>query len=80
MGSPEELIELEANGFGWFAQRLREIEESVEKMDKTATWGWGGLSRKEQIAETAKNDDAQLSLCGPSCAAYENLPTEETDD
>ena len=70
-GSPEELIEGEANGFEWFTKRIREIEESVDKMDRTATWGWGGLNPKERRAEDAKNDDDQLSLCGPSCAAYE---------
>lgn len=73
MGSPEELIEAEANGFEWFVQRIREVEESVEKLDKTATWGWGGLNRKGQRAEDAENDPNQLSLCGPSCAAYRAL-------
>lgn len=76
MGGPEELIELEANGFEEFAQRIREIEESVEKMDRTGTWGWGGLDRKGRRAEDAKNDDSQLSLCAPSCAAYDHLQTD----
>lgn len=73
MGSPEELIELEANGFENVAQRIREIEDSVEMMDRTSTWGWAGLDRKGRRAEDAKNDDNQLSLCGPSCAAYNPL-------
>ena len=73
MGSPEELIEAEANGFEAFAQRIREIEESVEFHDRKGTWGWAGLSRQGRYQEDAKNDPNQLSLCGPSCSAYEPL-------
>ena len=76
MGSPEELIEAEANGFETFVQRIREIEESVEFHDRRGTWGWSGLSPKERYQEDAKNDPEQLSLCGPSCSAYDHLKTD----
>ena len=66
-GDPGELIDLEAN-FPWFAQRLREIEESAQFNDETATWGWGGLNKREKQALRAVNDDGQLSPCGPSCS------------
>lgn len=67
MAEPAELVEAQANGFEWFVQRLREIEESAAFDDRTATWGWGGLAADDQRSLDHLEDDAQLSLCGPSC-------------
>lgn len=67
LADPQELVDARANGFEWFVRRIREIEESAAFDDRTATWGWGGLSEDEQQWLDAFEDDAQLSLCGPSC-------------
>lgn len=69
-GHPEELIEAEAEGFEWFTQKIRELEDSLTYLNgKEETWGWGGLTDDEQKWLEAFNDDHQMMLCGPSCAA-----------
>lgn len=65
-GDPSELRNLEED-FPWFAQRLREIEESANHNDATDTWGWGGLSAEEQKHLAHANDSGQMSLCSPGC-------------
>ncbi len=62
-GSPEEKLDLEAAGEGDHADWLRNLESEVETGDKTETWAWGALSDSEQRAETANNDDGQMTLC-----------------
>lgn len=67
--SREELIELEAEGYEVFAEKLRDLEERVETGDKRESWAWGSFSKKEQRALDADADDMQSTLmCGPNCS------------
>lgn len=65
--SREELIELEAEGYEVFAEKLRDIEERVETGDKRETWAWGSFSPDEQQWMDAENDDDQMQLCDLAC-------------
>jgi len=56
--SREELIELEAEGYEVFAQKLRELEERVETGDKRETWAWW---------MDAEADQEQLQLSDLGC-------------
>lgn len=69
--SREELIELEAEGYEVFAQKIRNLEERVETGDKRETWAWHSFDDAEQQAMDAQNDPDQTTLgdlvCGPNC-------------
>jgi 3'-phosphoadenosine 5'-phosphosulfate sulfotransferase (PAPS reductase)/FAD synthetase len=65
--SREELIEIEAEGYEIFAEKLREIEERVETGDKTETWAWGSFEPDEQQWLDADADDEQTTLCDVAC-------------
>lgn len=69
--SREELVELEAEGYEVFAQKLRDLEEEVETGDKRETWAWGSFDPQDQRVLDAENDDEQMQLsdlvCGPNC-------------
>lgn len=69
--SREELLELEAEGYEVFAQKLRELEERVETDDKRETWAWGSFDPDDQRMMDAQNDPEQMTLgdlvCGPNC-------------
>jgi len=63
----EELLELEAEGFEVFAEKLRNLEDRAED-GKRGTWAWGSFSEKEQRAlDTAADDAQQTLMCGPNC-------------
>lgn len=68
----EELLELEAEGYEIFAQKLRDLETDVETGDKRETWAWGSFEPDEQRVLDAQNDDGQAQLsdivCGPNCS------------
>lgn len=65
----EELIELEAEGFEVFAQKIRDLESRVETDDRREKWAWGSFSKKEQRAlDSAANDAQQTLMCGPNCS------------
>lgn len=70
--SREELLELEAEGYEVFAEKLRELEEEVETGDRRETWAWGSFDEAERRMEDAKNDPGQMQLgdlvCGPNCS------------
>jgi 3'-phosphoadenosine 5'-phosphosulfate sulfotransferase (PAPS reductase)/FAD synthetase len=70
--SREELIELEAEGYEVFAEKLRDLEERVETDDRRETWAWSSFDDAEQVAMDAQNDPEQTSLgdlvCGPNCS------------
>lgn len=61
-GSPSELIELEAD-YPEVYERIRKLEESVDRDDEYTTWGWGALSDEQLRGIRAENDDQQLTLC-----------------
>ena len=63
-GDPSELDAVEAK-FPWFAQRLREIEESAEADGLRGTLGWDGLTATEQSAVRAGQE--QMTLCSDGC-------------
>jgi len=69
--SREELIELEAEGYEVFAQKLRDLEERVETGDRRETWAWGSFDPDDQRVLDAQNDNEQTQLgdlvCGPNC-------------
>jgi 3'-phosphoadenosine 5'-phosphosulfate sulfotransferase (PAPS reductase)/FAD synthetase len=77
--SREELIELEAEGYEIFAQKLRDLEERVETEDKRETWAWGSFSPDEQQWMDAENDGEQMQLselaCGDTCSGSCLSPT-----
>jgi 3'-phosphoadenosine 5'-phosphosulfate sulfotransferase (PAPS reductase)/FAD synthetase len=64
--SREELIELEAEGYEVFAEKLRELEDRIEG-GKRASWAWSSFSENELRAKGALDDDAQQELCGQMC-------------
>lgn len=68
----EELIELEAEGYEVFAQKLRDLEDRVETDDRRETWAWGSFDPKGRQVLDAQNDSDQSSLadlvCGPNCS------------
>lgn len=70
--SREELIELEAEGYEVFAEKIRALEDRVETGDRRETWAWHSFEDAEQRAMDAKNDPDQTSLgdivCGPNCS------------
>jgi 3'-phosphoadenosine 5'-phosphosulfate sulfotransferase (PAPS reductase)/FAD synthetase len=70
--SREELLELEAEGYEVFAQKLRDLEERVETGDRRETWAWGSFSSQDRRVLDAQNDDEQTHLgdlvCGPNCS------------
>lgn len=69
--SREELIELEAEGYEAFAQKLRDLEAEVEG-GKRDTWAWSSFSENELRAKDALEDSGQSDLsdlmCGPNCS------------
>lgn len=82
----EELLELEAEGYEVFAQKLRDLEEEVETGDKTETWAWGSFEPDGQRVLDAQNDDQQMQLgdlvCGPNCSGRSKIayPDGGSDD
>ena len=76
----EELIELEAEGFEVFAQKIRDLEDRVETGDRREKWAWGSFSDKEKRALDSAADDAQCTLmCGPNCGGKAKVLRAETD-
>lgn len=69
--SREELLELEAEGYEVFADKLRELEKNVKTGDKRETWAWGSFDPDDQRMMDAQNDPDQTQLsdlvCGPNC-------------
>lgn len=82
--SREELIELEAEGYEIFADKLRNLEDRVETGDRRETWAWGSFDPDDQRVMDAQNDPEQMQLsdlvCGPNCPgkskALENVRTD----
>lgn len=81
--SREELVELEAEGYEVFAEKLRNLEDRVETGDKRETWAWGSFEPDDQRVLDAQNDSGQMQLgdlvCGPNCPgkskALDGYPT-----
>lgn len=65
--SREELIELEAEGYETFAQKLRELEEEVDGHGKRDSWAWSSFSESELRAKDALEDEGQTDLCNLMC-------------
>lgn len=63
----EELIELEAEGYEVFAQKLRELEKRVETGDRREWWGWGGFDPSERAEKDAQADPDQVQLSELAC-------------
>lgn len=76
----EELIELEAEGYEVFAQKLRDLEERVETGDRRETWAWGSFDPKGRQVLDAQNDPDQTTLgdlvCGPNCSGKSKALTD----
>lgn len=64
-GDASELDAIE-DKFPWFAQRLREIEESAQADGLRGTLGWSGLTGARRKAVEAGDD--QMTLCGSGCS------------
>lgn len=73
----EELLELEAEGYEVFAQKLRELEDEVTTGDKRETWAWGSFDPNDQRMMDAQNDPEQAQLgdivCGPNCSGRSKI-------
>jgi len=65
--SREELLELEAEGYEVFAQKLRDLEDEVEGNGKRNRWAWSSFSESELRAKDALEDDDQSDLCNLMC-------------
>jgi 3'-phosphoadenosine 5'-phosphosulfate sulfotransferase (PAPS reductase)/FAD synthetase len=80
----EELIELEAEGYEVFAQKLRELEERVKTGDRREWWGWGGWDPTERMQKDAEANPEQTQLsdivCGPNCSGKSKLADLEVND
>lgn len=63
-GDPSEL-EKTAEHFPWFAQRLREWEESITHDGLKGTLGWDGLTATVKSAKQQGHE--QLTLCSEGC-------------
>ena len=61
-GSPEELIELQAD-YPEMYDKIKELEESLDRDDERTKWGWDALSETELRKIRAENDDMQMTLC-----------------
>jgi len=61
-GSPEELLELQAD-YPEMYERLSDLEDDVDRNDEYCKWGWGQLSEKQLRKIRAENDDGQMTLC-----------------
>lgn len=66
-GDPSELDAVEEK-FPWFAQRMREIEESAEADGLRGTLGWDGLTAVEKSAKRQEQEQATLNTCGDGCS------------
>jgi len=63
-GTPEELLELEANHPEIY-EEIRELENSLDRQDEYGVWGNNGLSRAQVRAERTPDDAITLcSFCG----------------
>lgn len=65
-GDPSELDAVEEK-FPWFAQRLREIEESAEADGLRGTLGWDGLTAVEKSAKNQGQHQEKLPMCSAGC-------------
>jgi len=61
-GNPEELLELQAD-YPDVYEKIKRIEESIDRDDEKSKWGWGQLSQTELRKIRAENDDMQMTLC-----------------
>lgn len=77
--SREELIELEAEGYTAFAEKLRSLESEVKTGDRREIWAWGSFEPEERRWLDADRDDEQQQLsdivCGPNCSGRSKLTT-----
>lgn len=75
--SREELIELEAEGYEVFAEKLRELEKDVQTGDRREVWAWGSFEPDKQQWLDADRDDDQMQLsdivCGLGCSGKSKL-------
>lgn len=67
----EELLELEAEGYEVFVERLRELEDEAPD-GKRDSWAWSSFTESELRAKDALQDDDQTDLadlvCGKNCS------------
>ena len=75
----EELVDLEAAGYGDHADWLRNLETSVETGDQTEIWAWGSLSEVEQRGERHRRDVDQPTLCS-GCLPPDDSDEDPSDD
>jgi len=61
-GSPEELLEIEAD-YPEMYERITGLELEVDRDDEYTKWGWGKLSENELRKIRVENDDDQMTLC-----------------
>lgn len=60
--SREELLDLEAAGYEYHAEFIRDVEAQIDTGDEKEIWGWASLSDVEQRAERMNRDSGQPSL------------------
>jgi len=62
----EELIDLEAAGYGDHADYIRSVEDRIDIGNEKEIWGWASLSDVERRGERMERDTGQMKLCS-SC-------------
>lgn len=79
--SREELIELEAEGYEIFADKIRELEQEIERDDDRDMWAWQSFDVEEE--DWMQDDDGLVRLaCGGrdcSSASLKNTVKDEED-
>jgi len=78
----EELLELEAEGYEVFVQRLRKLENEAPN-GKRDSWAWSSFSENELRAKGALQDDGQTELadltCSGNCSGRSSALSMKTD-
>lgn len=67
--SRAELLELEAEGYHVFAQKLRELEERVERDDDRDKWAWQSFDADEQEWLEENGGIEQIACGGRDCSS-----------
>lgn len=71
----EELIELEAEGYEVFADKIRNLENKLEG-DRNK-WAWHSFEESEEWTKDSENDlDIDNLMCGPNCSKKSKLKGE----
>lgn len=73
----EELIELEAEGYEVFANKLRNLENQIEREDGRDHWAWQSFDPNKEgwLEDTKQEMEADISnlMCGKNCSSKSKI-------